>query len=94
MKYNKMTFEEITENIGILCEKGMKTSQIMKLRRALRELSRDMYKNLKDYKKAMCCEEDEKEEPEEKPEEKPKKQKTKEEVVEEAVEEFNENPDF
>jgi len=91
MKYNNMSFEEIMESIEILYEKGMKVSQTMKLRKALRELSRDMFKNLGNYKRAIKLIYEDTE-----PESKPEKAKDKpiEKVVEEEIEEYYANTDF
>jgi len=42
---------EIVNNLKILCERGLGPSELHRLRRELRELSRDMYKDPARYKK-------------------------------------------
>jgi hypothetical protein len=45
MKFEDMSFEDIVNELKVLCEEGLKPSRIFKLRRALKVLSREMYVN-------------------------------------------------
>lgn len=51
MNYNNMSMRDIVDNLKTLCESGLRTSSLHQFRKAIRELSRDMYKDPKRYKK-------------------------------------------
>lgn len=53
MPYNDMSVKDIVDNFKVLCESGLRTSALHQLRRAMRDLSRDMYKNPKRYKSPL-----------------------------------------